>query len=44
MSKALELRNSQTNEIWNGLGRVKNKKLFPETTIHKIFETNSSFM
>ena len=26
-----------------GLGRVRSKKLFAETTIHKIFETNSSF-
>ena len=26
-----------------GLGQVRSKKLFPETIIHKIFETNSSF-
>ena len=25
------------------MGRVSSKKLFAETTIHKIFETNSSF-
>ena len=30
-------------EVW-GLGRVRSKKLFPETRIHKIFETNSSFI
>ena len=30
-------------EVW-GLGWVSSKKLFPETRIHKIFETNSSFI
>ena len=33
----------QTNEFGRGLGRVKSKKLFAETTIDKILETNSSF-
>ena len=26
-----------------GVGRVRSKKRFPETIIHKIFEANSSF-
>ena len=31
----------QTNQTRSGVGRVRNKKLFPETMIHKIFEINS---
>ena len=27
-----------------GWGELEAKKMFPETTIHKIFETNSSFL
>ena len=27
-----------------GLRRVRSKKMFPETIIHKIFETDSSFL
>ena len=32
--------NCQAYQIWSGLGQLRSKK-FPETIIHKIFETNS---
>ena len=35
--------NYQTNQIWKGLGRLRSKKVFPETINHLIFEANSSF-
>ena len=35
--------NVPKNHIWRGLWRARIKKLFPETIIYKIFETNSSF-
>ena len=31
------------NQVWRSLERVISKKLFPETTMDKIFEKNSSF-
>ena len=41
MSKSYK--NCQANQILVGLGQVTSKKLFTETMIHKILETNSSF-
>ena len=35
--------NSQKHKICLGLGRIRSKKTFSETIVHKIFETNSSF-
>ena len=44
MSNVLELQNlSKTLKFEGVWGRVRSKKLFAETTTHKIFETNSSF-
>ena len=40
---SLRYKNCQKNQIWGGLGRVRSTKLFTETTIHKILQTNSSF-
>ena len=37
-------KNCETNQTGSGLGQVRSKKLFGETTIHKILETNSSFL
>ena len=31
------------SQVWRELGRVRSKKLFPETTTEKIFEENCSF-
>ena len=36
-------KNCQRNQIWMGLEQVTSKKLFTETIIHNILETNSSF-
>ena len=36
-------KNCERNQASGGLRRVTNKKVFPRTTIHRIFETNSSF-
>ena len=43
MSKVSNLKalSNKSNLKW--CGRVRGKKLFPETMIYKIFETNSSF-
>ena len=44
MPKALELQNLSKKIKFEGVwGEFESKKLFAETTIHKIFETNSSF-
>ena len=34
----------RVNQAWEYLVWVRSKKLFPETIVHKIFETNSSVM
>ena len=36
-------KNCKWNKLWSSLMSARSKKLFPETIIHKIFETNSSF-
>ena len=38
-----ELPKLSTNQILMGVGRVRIKKLFPKTVIHKIFEKTPSF-
>ena len=35
--------NFQRNKVRRGLGQHSSKNMFPETIIHKIFETKSSF-
>ena len=36
--------NSQKYQFWRDLGQVRSKKLFLETSVGKIYETNSSFL
>ena len=36
--------NSQKYQFWRDLGQVRSKKLFLETSVSKIYETNSSFL
>ena len=43
MSNALELQKLSSKSNLMGSRQVRSKKLFPETIIHKISETNSSF-
>ena len=43
MWQALELSQLSARLILRGSGASQAKKLFPQTDIHKIFETNSSF-
>ena len=42
MPRALELQTLSNKTIWRGLVRVQNKKVFPKTVIHKIFQTKSN--
>ena len=43
VSKTLELQTLSKTISLKGSGRNRGKKLFAETTIHKLFVTNSSF-
>ena len=41
--RSYSYRNFKRYQVWRDLGGVKGNKLFPETIIYKVFETNCSF-